>query len=183
MVYPLPMSDLRALHLIRANISALLTARRQSQTELAFWMRKGKSWINKFLNGTREIQLKDLDRIADFFGIATYQLFQPGISPLTERRKGYDRRSGSDRRVGHTHRQLRGETEKAHPQRGKDSPHEAATGRKAAALHSLIVDFTARADRLLAEEDARGQAAQTRSALAKTRPRRRASGGSDAPKG
>ena len=45
--------------------------------------------------------LKYLDRIADFFGIATYQLLQPGISPLTERRSGLDRRLGRDRRISH----------------------------------------------------------------------------------
>ncbi len=105
-VYSLPMSDLRALHLIRTNISALLYARKQSQVDLASWMRRDKSWLNKFLNGTREVQLKDLDRIADFFGLATYQLFQPGVSPATERRSGRERRSGHDRRVSHAHREM-----------------------------------------------------------------------------
>ena len=47
----------------------------------------------------RGVPLKHLDRIADFFGIATYQLLQPGISPLTERRSGRERRTGHDRRV------------------------------------------------------------------------------------
>ena len=81
-VYGLPMSDLSALYIIRTNIAGLLTTRHQSQVDLASWLRKDKSWINKFLNGTREIQLKDLDRIADFFGLATYQLFQPGVVPV-----------------------------------------------------------------------------------------------------
>lgn len=103
-VYSQPMSNLRALYLLRQNISGLLSARRETQAELAFALGHGKSWINKFLNGDREVQLKDLDRIADFFGIATYQLFQPGITPLTERRHQKDRRSGHDRRVGHSHR-------------------------------------------------------------------------------
>jgi len=100
------MSDLRALYLIRTNISGLLYQRKQSQADLASWLNKDKSWINKFLNGTRQIQLKDLDRIADFFGLATYQLFQPGVVPGSERRHGRDRRDGHDRRVSHTHRHM-----------------------------------------------------------------------------
>lgn len=98
--------DLRATSVMRSNISALLTARRESQTELARWLKHSRSWINKFLNGERQIQMKDLDRVASFFGIAPYQLFQPGIGQLTERRHG-DRRTGRDRRVGHMqHREL-----------------------------------------------------------------------------
>lgn len=100
------MSDLRALYIIRTNISGLLFQRKQSQSDLASWLGKGRSWMNKFLNGTREIQLKDLDRIADFFGLATYQLFQPGVVPGSERRTGRDRRSGHDRRVSNAQRQM-----------------------------------------------------------------------------
>lgn len=39
------------------------------------------------------------DRIADFFGVETYQLLQPGVASLTERRKA-ERRNGRERRVG-----------------------------------------------------------------------------------
>lgn len=100
------MSDLQALFIIRTNISGLLFQRKQNQSDLASWLQKDKSWINKFLNGTRQIQLKDLDRIADFFGLATYQLFQPGVVPGSERRTGRDRRSGHDRRVSNAQRQM-----------------------------------------------------------------------------
>lgn len=99
-------SDLRAPIIMRNNIQALLHARKESQSDLASWLKHSRSWINKFLNGERQVQLKDLDRIADFFGLATYQLFQPGISQLTERRRG-DRRKTQDRRIGHQHRELR----------------------------------------------------------------------------
>jgi transcriptional regulator with XRE-family HTH domain len=105
-VYLKPMSDLRALYIIRTNISGLLYQRKQSQTDLASWLNKDKSWINKFLNGSREVQLKDLDRIADFFGLATYQLFQPGIVSESERRAGRERRGGHDRRVSQKQRDL-----------------------------------------------------------------------------
>jgi transcriptional regulator with XRE-family HTH domain len=101
------MSDLRALYVLRTNISGLLYHRKQTQADLASWLGKGRSWINKFLNGTREIQLKDLDRIADFFGLCAYQLFQPGVAPGSERRSGHERRGGHDRRVSHKERELR----------------------------------------------------------------------------
>lgn len=91
---------------MRANVLALLAARKESQADLASWLKHDRSWINKFLNGERQVQLKDLDRIADFFGIATYQLFQPGISPLSERRV-QERRKRPDRRLSHQQRELR----------------------------------------------------------------------------
>jgi transcriptional regulator with XRE-family HTH domain len=121
------MSDIRALHLIRTNISGLLYQRHQNQSDLAGWLNKDKSWINKFLNGSRQIQLKDLDRIADFFGLATYQLFQPGIVPGSERRGGRDRRSGHDRRVSHRHMiAVAAEIERHRPRRPSPPPSQAA---------------------------------------------------------
>lgn len=98
-------SGLKATVIMRENVRSLLSARKESQADLAKWLRHDRSWINKFLNGERQMQMKDLDRVADFFGIATYQLFQPGISALTERRKR-DRRVGRERRIGHTMREL-----------------------------------------------------------------------------
>lgn len=92
--------DLKASELLKHNIDALLEARHQTRPELARWCRRSRSWLDKaFSEGRREIPLKYLDRIADFFGIATYQLLQPGISSLTERRVKQDRRSGRDRRI------------------------------------------------------------------------------------
>lgn len=103
-----PMSPaLRALPLLKQNIRTLLGVRKEDQVTLARYCGHSKAWINKFLNEQDvEVQLKDLDRIADFFGIATYQLFQPGISALTERRIASERRSGRDRRIGHGGRHL-----------------------------------------------------------------------------
>jgi transcriptional regulator with XRE-family HTH domain len=93
-------ADLKAHYLLKKNVDALLKARQQTRKELAFFCRRSEAWISKiFGSPNRNIPLKYLDRIADFFGLATYQLFQPGISPLTERRKGKDRRTGRDRRV------------------------------------------------------------------------------------
>lgn len=106
---------MKANQLLKHNIDTLLKARGQTRRDLAGWVRQSLDakkidpWISQiFTNPEREIQAKYLDRIADFFGLAVYQLFQPGISPLTERRKGADRRSGRDRRVSHLTQQMRG---------------------------------------------------------------------------
>ena len=91
---------MKAHYLLKQNIDTLLRARGQKRRELAAWCRRSESWLSQiFIDEERNIPLKYLDRIADFFGLATYQLFQPGISPLTERRKGLDRRVRPDRRV------------------------------------------------------------------------------------
>lgn len=94
---------LKASRLLEQNIDALLRARGQRRTDLAKYCRRTDGWLSKILSddetAKRGLPLKYLDRISDFFGIATYQLFQPGISPLTERRSRRDRRSGHDRRI------------------------------------------------------------------------------------
>lgn len=89
---------------IKQNVTALLKGRRLTQKDLADWCRRSETWISKILDldSTREFPLKYWDRIADFFGIATYQLLQPGISSVTERRKT-QRRSGQERRVSRAH--------------------------------------------------------------------------------
>jgi transcriptional regulator with XRE-family HTH domain len=91
---------MRTSLLLRRNLESLLKARGQTQRDLAQWCRRSDAWLSKILddNANRGLPLKYLDRIADFFGIAAYQLFQPGITPLLERRKG-DRRGGLDRRL------------------------------------------------------------------------------------
>jgi transcriptional regulator with XRE-family HTH domain len=90
---------MKANLLLKQNIKALLRGRGQTQRDLAQWCRRSETWISHiFTSDTRGVPLKYLDRIADFFGIATYQLLQPGITPLTERR-AHTRRTGADRRV------------------------------------------------------------------------------------
>ena len=91
---------MKALALLKANIETLLRARGQEQKDLAQWCRRSEAWLSAALSKEeRGIPVKYLDRIADFFGIATYQLLQPGITPLTERRSKVKRRSGMDRRL------------------------------------------------------------------------------------
>ncbi len=94
------MRDLKAVNLLKHNIDAMLSARHQKRKDLALWCRRSEAWLSQiFTSDERNMPLKYLDRIADFFGIATYQLLQPGISALTERRAGVSRRSGRDRRI------------------------------------------------------------------------------------
>lgn len=96
---------MRATLLLKRNIDTLLKARGQTRKDLADWCRRSEGWISQILKDPpavgpeRGIPIKYLDRIADFFGIATYQLFQPGISAITERRKSGERRKYTDRRI------------------------------------------------------------------------------------
>ena len=105
---------MRSALVLRRNLEALLRARQQTQHDLAQWCRRSDAWLSKILdeNAKRGLPLKYLDRIAEFFGIAAYQLFQPGISPLLERRKG-ERRMGLDRRVADPQAVLRSPAENA----------------------------------------------------------------------
>ncbi len=117
-------SPMRANQLLKHNIDTLLRVRHQTRKDLAQWCRKSESWISKIYKETRRgFSLRDFDRIAEFFGIATYQLFQPGISTLTERRENPERRTTKDRRVGHTARfmmETAREIDGKHPRRRAD---------------------------------------------------------------
>jgi hypothetical protein len=90
--------------LLAQNVRALLHARRLDNKALAVWCGHTSAWISKVLKNERGVQLQDLSRMADFFGLTVAQLFQHGISHVTERRRrdrrlGVDRRSGLDRRA------------------------------------------------------------------------------------
>lgn len=94
-------ATVKASYLFKQNIDALLRARGHNRHALAQFCRRSDAWLSKILGkDERNLPLKYLDRMADFFGLAPYQLFLPGISPMTERRKTSDRRSGRDRRLG-----------------------------------------------------------------------------------
>jgi hypothetical protein len=179
--------DLKALHILRQNVRVLLLKRRESEALLSAALGfKHRSSLNKFLNNDRAgFQLWRLDRLAAFFGLPVYQLFQPGISPLTERRRSGERRCGQDRRISHAQRQLRAvatELESVRPQR-KDAPHEVDPAqRAAAALQVLNARYLEDVNRVLATADLGGQTPTTRPRVAKARQSRRAVGGSDPPK-
>ena len=161
--------NMRANALLKHNIDTLLTERGQKRKDLAQWCHRTESWISKiFQTDKREIPLKYLDRIADFFGLATYQLFQPGRSTTTERRRA-ERRFGSERRIGPQGRSLgalRAEIEAARPRKGEShapTPSEAA-------IQALAAEFMRRLRSLLADEPRR-QAARTRKTQPAPRPR------------
>lgn len=103
--------QVQANRLLKANIDALLRARHQSRHDLAQWCRRTDAWLSKILSDSptdqaRGLPLKYLDRIADFFGLATYQLFQPGLGGVGERRRA-ERRSSKDRRVSALNQRVR----------------------------------------------------------------------------
>jgi hypothetical protein len=92
---------MKASYLFKQNIDVLLRKRAQSRHDLASFCRRSDAWLSKILGkDDRNLPMAYLDKIADFFGLHVYQLFQPGISPLTERRKGVPRRRGNERRAG-----------------------------------------------------------------------------------
>jgi hypothetical protein len=104
-----PLFSVKGLVVLKRNIESLLADRKENQVQLAIACGHRKSWINKFIKDDTmkvEIQLRDLDKIANFFGIEVHQLFQPGIGRLTERRAGGDRRQNVERRIGHQGRQF-----------------------------------------------------------------------------
>lgn len=102
---------LRAQVLLIRNIKALLADRGIEQEALSLWAGHQPPWISKILAGTRGVQLKDLDRIADFFGLTVAQLLTHGTGFETERRHA-QRRTGIDRRNG---RERRGTRSDLHP--------------------------------------------------------------------
>lgn len=104
---PQKRDDLKATYLFTENVKELLAKRHHTQRELAVWCKHSEVWLSKILKHEREAQMKDLDRIAAFFGLATYQLFQPGVTAATERRRGTDRRSHKERRVSNAVRVMR----------------------------------------------------------------------------
>lgn len=182
-VYTLPMSHLRTAELLRRNIAALLTARGLTQVDLAFSLGHGKSWINKFLNDARGLQLKDLGPIADVLGVQTYQLFQPGTSTLTERRTGLDRRSGRERRVGHAHRMMEGtraELDRVSPG-GKGQLRAAAKSLYRERLERITQRYERELSALISEFESGRQTSTARKPVAKTRKGRRAGRRPDTP--
>lgn len=156
---------MKALRLLKDNIQALLHHRKEDQVSLAQWCGHSKAWINKFLNeDDAEIQLKDLDRIGDFFGVAAYQLFQPGINRVTERRRG-ERRANEERRIGAAGKmadRLQSEVNKL-PRLARQTDHDVST------LPAPIQKIILKANRQIAAYEAqiaRGQVTSARRKVA-----------------
>jgi len=172
---------MKAAVLLKENIDELLRRRNQHRKDLAQWCYRSESWISKiFRTQKRELPQKYLDRIADFFGLSVYQLFQPGIGKASERRVG-ERRTGKDRRITNSVRlaqTLGASIDAIHPRRHA-LIHESPTiveGKR------LTAEYERRISALLAEADAGRQAPQARQGQSKARARRRMAGGSDVEK-
>lgn len=179
---------MRANQLLKHNIDTILKIRGLNRKDLAQWCYRTESWISKiYRNANREIPLKYLDRIADFLGVATYQLFQPGISPLTERRRAINRRTVAERRIGHAQRELRtvaATVDATHPRRSTGvvgGAHEAARVPEGLpeAIRTFVADTERRLDLLLAQAHAGRQTPRSRGSVTKARRRHRVAGGSD----
>jgi transcriptional regulator with XRE-family HTH domain len=96
-------TQLRADALLSRNIRALLNKRNLDDSALAAWCGHAPSWLSKILSGERGMPIRELGRVADYFGLEVSDLFQYGIDPLLERRRG-DRRGGVERRGGQDRR-------------------------------------------------------------------------------
>lgn len=83
---------------IRANVRELLDMRRLTQAELAKRLGVSQPWVSKRLSGTTPFHIKDLDVIADVFGLSPGQLMCVGFGTLDRRQTERDRRSGEERR-------------------------------------------------------------------------------------
>ena len=91
---------MRATLLLKENVQDLLRRHGYTQRDLAQYCRCTESWLSHiYADADRAIPSKYLDSIADFFGLAVYQLFLPGVSRSTERRSGLDRRKTGERRT------------------------------------------------------------------------------------
>lgn len=106
--------EMRADLLLVENIRTLLAVRRIDDSALAIWCGHKAAWISKILSGERGMPVKEIGKVADFFGLTVCELFSPGISPLTERRKR-QRRGTVDRRHGGERRVPREEQRPIHP--------------------------------------------------------------------
>ena len=169
-------ADMRANQLLKNNIAELLKQRGASRKDLAQWCYRSESWISKIFKETRrEFPNKYLDRIADFFGLATYQLFQPGVSKWTERRSGLDRRGAKERRISHETQLARNLEARLKPMKG-GRVHAETTTAVPDPLREVFRDLERRFARLLSQAESRGQAATPRRAQPATSARLRKAG-------
>lgn len=88
---------------LKANIVGLLARQNRKPAALAKWLHMTPSWAGKALKPSyalkpgeipRNIPVKHLDRIAEFFRVQPCQLITPGYAANAS-----DRRSGRDRRI------------------------------------------------------------------------------------
>lgn len=95
---------INALDLLRRRVGDLLFHSGRTRKDFAIYLGKQPSWSTEFFHGRHGVTLKDLDRVARFFGVSIPQLFEIDGYRFRERRNaqrrtGRERRSGKDRRA------------------------------------------------------------------------------------
>lgn len=171
------MAALKASHYLRLNIAALLARDHVTPAGLALACGgKDRSWMTRFLNGQRhELQLADIEKIADFFGKQPYELFQPKTGTITDRRVAkLDRRSGTERRVGHAYRAMLPVAATVESlRRPTGASYAVVASPYAEKLARLSADYDRAVSSLLAQAESRGQTAPSGAAVAGAHSRRR----------
>lgn len=94
-----------AEEVLRRRVMALLNHTGRTQKDLAIYLGHSPSWTTEFFQRRHGATLKDLDRMALFFGLAVPQLFELDGYRFRDRRRGQrrcigERRLGKDRRKG-----------------------------------------------------------------------------------
>jgi transcriptional regulator with XRE-family HTH domain len=84
--------------ILRRRVQALLFACGKSRKELALYLGKQPSWATDFFHGRHGVTLKDLDRLARFFGVSVPNLFEVDGLRFRERRRQERRQHWQDRR-------------------------------------------------------------------------------------
>ena len=166
-------APVKANRLIKENVKALLLVQGKTRKDLAQWCYKSESWISKILKeDRREFPVSGLDRVADFFGLATYQLFQPGIASGSERRRSVDRRAGKERRMSHAQRELLRLSHAIDPFRPGKS-RDVDPSPYAVALRALTEEHERKVSALIARAESGGQDAAPRARVPPTPKSRR----------
>lgn len=91
---------LTALDILRRRVAALLQSSGHTRKDLATYLGKQPSWSTEFFQGRHGVTVKDLDKLARFFGVSVPSLFEIDGHRFRDRRRAQRRRSGPDRRSG-----------------------------------------------------------------------------------
>ena len=92
------------IEVLRRRVQALLDHSGRTRKDLAIYLGKSPSWSTEFFQGRHGVTLKDLDRLARFFGLSVPALFEMDGYRFRDRRRDQrrtgmaERRSGKDRR-------------------------------------------------------------------------------------
>ena len=91
--------------ILRRRLQSLLDHSGHTRKEMAAYLGKSTSWSTDFFHGRHGVTIKDLDRLARFFGVSVPSLFELDGYRFRDRRRGQrrgaalpDRRSGKERR-------------------------------------------------------------------------------------